>query len=93
MKKLILLLIITVIGLSAHAQVKLPDTIKLKLTATQMQAIANKIDSLQTTLTMTSTMSSTTISQFNQRVNIAFAPIWEQVRKQLVADKPKEIKK
>lgn len=91
--KQLLILAILICSISVSAQSHLPDTIRIKLTASQIQAIANKIDSLQTTLTMTSTMPSSTISQFNQRVNIVFAPLWAQIQKQLVADKPKEVKK
>lgn len=76
--------------MAVSAQKHLPPTVTIKLSDKQIIAISAKIDSLTMLLNATSTLPSNQVSQFNQRVNIAFAPMWIEVQKGLVADSVKK---
>lgn len=88
MKTILTIAALFIVFSAAQAQ-KLPDTIKIKLSARQFQVIAGKIDSLETLLVNTSTLPSNALSAFNHRVNQAFDVLYKQVQEQLVADKKK----
>ena len=93
MKKPILtLILITLISGYLKAQQHLPDTLILKLSKAQVLAISAKVDSMAMLLTNTSTAPSGQVAEFNARTQAVFSPMWFQVNKQLIADKPKEVK-
>lgn len=89
--KRIITTLLTIASLSGFSQTKhLPPTVTITLSDKQIIAISAKIDSLTMLLNATSTLPSNQVNQFNQRVNIAFQPMWVEVQKGMIADSVKK---
>lgn len=76
---------------AASAQTHLPDTVTVKLSQRDLFAITQRVDSLQNLLSATSTYPANQITSFNQRLNIALSVMYDQIRRQMVADKAKGV--
>lgn len=85
MKKSIITIAIALCSIGAYCQQKvLPDTIRVKFTKTELQEIANKLDSVENMIVKTSTLPSYQVMSFNARIQAAFLTLWIQTNKQLV---------
>lgn len=92
MKQNLLLLLAVAILLFAAINAKaqhLPDTVTVRLSQRDLFAITQRIDSLQGYMSVTSVLPANQVTSFNQRLNIALSVMYEQIRRQMVADKPK----
>jgi hypothetical protein len=76
---------------SAKSQQHLPDTVTVKLSQRDLFAITQRIDSLQSAMVSTSVLPANQVTSFNQRLNIALSVMYEQIRRQMVADKVKNV--
>lgn len=69
----------------------LPDTVTVRLSQRDLFAITQRIDSLQGAMVQTSVLPANQVTAFNQRLNIALSVMYEQIRRQMVADKVKGV--
>lgn len=89
MKKTILIAALIVSAIVSSAQTHLPDTVTVRLSQRDLFAITQRIDSLQNAMVQTSVLPANQVTAFNQRLNIALQVMYEQIRRQMVADKVK----